>query len=174
MIAEAGKRIWNGIESLALWLFSLLYKMLRKEPTKEAKEAYLQFVRFGLVGVSNTAVSYILYAVSLVLMRSAGILAGYDYLAATGVSFALSVLWSFFWNYNYVFTVEEGEKRAVFPALVKTYISYSFTGLFLNGALMVFWVQALHISEFLGPVLNLLLSVPINFAINKFWAFQKQ
>lgn len=56
----------------------------------------------------------------------------YDYLIATGIGFVLSVLWSFFWNNKFVFTVGEGEKRSVLKALLKTYVSYSFTGLFLN------------------------------------------
>lgn len=70
--------------------------------------------------------------------------------------------------------MEEGEQRQVLKALVRTYISYSFTGLFLNSALMVLWVDVLHISEFLAPVFNLLMSVPVNFLINKFWAFKKE
>lgn len=68
--------------------------------------------------------------------------------------------------------LKEGEERSVFGTLAKTYVSYSFTGLFLNSVLMVLWVQVFHISKFLGPIINLLLSVPLNFLINKFWAFQ--
>ncbi len=39
---------------------------------------------------------------------------------------------------------------------------------------MVLWVDMLHISEFLAPVINLLFNVPVNFLINKFWAFKKE
>ena len=71
-----------------------------------------------------------------------------------------------------VFTLKEGEKRSVWKALIKTYISYSFTGLFINSALLIVWVKVMHISEFIAPVINLLISVPLNFIINKFWAFK--
>ena len=70
--------------------------------------------------------------------------------------------------------MEEGERRSLFPALIKTYVSYSFTGLFLNSLLMFLWVRVFHISEYLAPIFNLLISVPINFLINKFWAFKKE
>lgn len=171
---KAGTFLWNLIESIALWCLRLLFSILHKELTAETEEAFLQFVKFGLVGVSNTVVSYSVYAVSLLLLKSAGLWADYDYLIATGIGFVLSVLWSFFWNNKFVFTVEEGEHRSMFKALLKTYVSYSFTGLFLNSILMVLWVQMLGISEFLAPIINLLVSVPINFLINKFWAFKKE
>lgn len=73
-----------------------------------------------------------------------------------------------------VFRLEDGQKRSVWKALIKTYISYSFTGLFLNNVLLILWVQIFHISELIAPVINLLISVPVNFLINKFWAFKKQ
>ena len=89
------------------------------------------------------------------------------------IQFVLSVLWSFYWNNKKVFVLQEGEKRSMWQALLKTYISYSFTGLFLNSALLVLWIRVLGISEFIAPIINLLVSVPLNFIINKFWAFRK-
>lgn len=171
---KTGAMLWKGIEAVSLWCLEVLCRILRKEPTPQAKEAFLQFVKFGLVGVSNTAVNYLIYLGVLLCLRALGVWKGYDYLAATAAGFVLSVLWSFFWNHKFVFTVEEGGQRSVWKALLRTYISYSFTGLFLNSVLMLLWVDMLHISEFLAPILNLLLSVPVNFVINKFWAFKKE
>lgn len=88
------------------------------------------------------------------------------------IAFLLSVLWSFYWNNKKVFLPEEGKERSIWKALLKTYISYSFTGLFLNSILLILWVDVLEISEFVAPVFNLLISVPLNFIINKFWAFK--
>lgn len=48
-----------------------------------------------------------------------------------------------------------------------------FTGLFLNTVLSVLWVQILGISKMIAPIVNLLISVPLNFIMNKFWAFKK-
>ena len=132
----------------------------------------MQFVKFGIVGVSNTVISYVLYVVSLLIFQEMGILKSTDYLVAQVIAFVLSVLWSFFWNNKIVFTVEEGQSRCLWKALLKTYVSYSFTGLFLNSILLILWVKYLGISEFVAPIINLLISVPVNFIINKFWAFR--
>lgn len=149
-------------------------KILHINLSEEKWEALLQFVKFGIVGVSNTVISYVLYTGSLLLMRQFHIFEGIDYLLAQIVAFVLSVLWSFYWNNKMVFVLEDGKKRSIWKALLKTYVSYSFTGLFLNSILLILWVQVFHISEFIAPIINLLVSVPINFLINKFWAFKSK
>lgn len=165
---------WKIVELIALWCLRLLFKILGKKLTGEMEQGFLQFVRFGVVGASNTVVAYGVYVVALLAIRSSGLWMKYDYLIANITSFILSVAWSFFWNNKYVFTVEEGESRSIVKALIKTYISYSFTSLFLSSVFMVLWVQILGISEFLAPFINLFINVPINFIINKFWAFRKE
>lgn len=71
-----------------------------------------------------------------------------------------------------VFVTSEESERVWWKALIKTYISYSLTGLFLNSILLILWVKICGMSEFVAPILNLLISVPLNFLINKFWAFK--
>ena len=168
------KNIWKLIETIAGAFFRFCFWLVKKEYTNEAHESLMQFVKFGIVGVSNTVISYLLYTISLLSFRKLGILSGIDYLVAQIVAFVLSVLWSFYWNNSMVFTMEDGQKRNVWKALIKTYISYSFTGLFLNSVLLVLWVQVFHLSEFIAPIINLLISVPLNFIINKFWAFKTE
>lgn len=135
-------------------------------------QTFIQFIKFGIIGVSNTVISYVLYIISLMVLQRYGVAPNVDYLVAQVIAFTLSVLWSFYWNNKLVFTLQEGEKRSAWKSLVKTYISYSFTGLFLNSILLVMWVQVLSVSEFVAPIFNLIISVPLNFIINKFWAFK--
>ena len=168
---QVGKSIWDWIARTVLVVLKAVYRVLGRELTQETVSGFLQFVKFGIVGVSNTVISYVLYMVTLFGLKQAGLMPKADYLMAQGVSFVLSVLWSFYWNQKAVFVLKEGQHRSMWKALVKTYVSYSFTGLFLNTALLVLWVQALHISEFIAPLINLVVSVPVNFLINKFWAF---
>lgn len=169
-IVGLAEKIWNIIEnivhSILLWIFSLFHKDLDENLLK----AVIQFIKFGIVGLSNTIISYVLYAGCLYLFRKINVFTGTDYLIAQIIAFILSVLWSFYWNNKYVFQEEEGE-RVWWKALIKTYISYSFTGLFLNSILLVLWIEVLGVSEYLAPIFNLIISVPINFIINKFWAF---
>ena len=163
---------WDLIEKISRWFIRLFFKIIRKTSSESAETAFVQFVKFGIVGVTNTLISYVLYAGSLLIMKNYRIFLGMDYLVAQVIAFVLSVLWSFYWNNKYVFKIGDGDGRSVWRSLIKTYISYSFTGLFLSAILLIFWVRVLGISEFLAPILNLIISVPLNFIINKFWAFK--
>lgn len=165
---------WWLVESVAGWCLKILFKILHKELTPEIEENFLQLVRFCVVGVSNTFVSYAILMVSLLAIKATGLNIKYDYVLANGISFVLGVAWSFFWNNKYVFVVGEGEKRSIFKALLRSYVSYSFTSLFLSSVLLIVWVQGLGISEFVAPFINLIVTVPINFLVNKFWAFKKE
>ncbi len=130
----------------------------------------LQFIKFGLIGVSNTLVSYLLNVAVLVILAPMQV--SWDFVAGNIVAFVLSVLWSFYWNSRFVFVLKEGKSRSVLKTLLRTYIAYGFTGIILNNALSWVWIHFFGISKYLAPVPNLIISVPINFLMNKLWAFQ--
>ena len=136
------------------------------------QEILLQSIKFGLIGVSNTVLSYVLYVAVLYLLQMNVLLVSWDYLAAQAISFLLSVYWSFYWNDRLVFVLKEGQQREKWKALVKTYVSYSFSGLFLNAVLLVIWIDWMGISPYIAPIINLIVTVPVNFLLNKFWAFR--
>lgn len=167
-------KIWNFIEKIAYVILNAVFCLVKKELTDKAFKAFMQFVKFGVVGMSNTVISYILYAASLLLFQRLGLFPRIDYIVSAVIGFILSVLWSFYWNNKMVFTLRDGQRRSLWKSLIKTYISYSFTGLFLSNILLIFWVQVCSISEWIAPIINLLVSVPLNFIINKFWAFREK
>ena len=167
-----GKTIYGFIEKIYMFFVELLFKIIKKDLTDKKRQTFKEFLQFGLVGVSNTIISYLLYVVTLLLVSKSGV--KFDYIIANIVSWLLSVLWSFYWNNKFVFKKEEGEKRNIWAALFKTYVSYGFTGLILNNILSVLWVSVLHISKMLAPIINLVISIPINFFMNKLWAFDKK
>ena len=103
-------------------------------------------------------------------LRDAGL--SWDYIAGNVIAFLLSVLWSFYWNNKYVFAQDGGTKRVWWKALLKTYLCYGFTGILLNNVLSWIWITKLGISKFAAPLINLIISVPLNFMLNKLWAFQ--
>lgn len=164
-----GNKIWALIEKCA---YIVLNRIFHKEISDSSFLAAMQFIKFGIVGVSNTVISYVLYVVSLLVFQKLGVFLKVDYIVAQIIAFLLSVLWSFYWNNKMVFVVEDGKERSIWKTLLKTYVSYSVTGLFLNSLLLVLWVQVFGLSEFLAPIINLLISVPFNFIINKLWAFK--
>lgn len=169
---ELGGKLWHLIEIIAHFCLALLFKIMEKELTEQQFDAFMQFVKFGMVGVTSTVVSYLLNIGTLLLLQRFHLFAEFDAEVANINAFILSVPWSFFWNNLFVFKKEEGEHRSILRALMKSYASYAFTGLFLSTILIRLWVSVFHISKFIAPLINLVATVPINFLINKFWAFK--
>lgn len=126
----------------------------------------MQFIKFGLVGLTNTALSYAIYALILWL--------GGHYLLASIVSFVISVAWSYLLNNRFVFRAEGGESRVWWKTLLKTYVSYGVTGLLLANVLLYLWIDVLGVNQYLAFLLNLVFTIPANFLLNKLWAFKKK
>ncbi len=131
---------------------------------------FSQFVKFGIVGVTNTLLSYVIYLIVLLLMKP--LCVSWDAYVGSVVAFVLSVLWSFYWNNKYVFKSNVGE-RNIFKSLIKTYISYGFTGFILSNVLLFLWLNILGIPKMIAPLVSLVVTVPANYLLNKYWAFKK-
>ncbi len=129
------------IEWIAQNILRVISALLHRDFGEETFRNFLQFIKFGLVGVSNVFISYVIYAVSLVVLQKMGFFHPADYISAQIFAFFLSVLWSFYWNNRLVFIAGEGKTRSIWKALIKTYISYSVSGLFVNSALLLLWIQ---------------------------------
>ena len=162
--------LWNIIEKISIFCLSILFKIIHKDLTEEAKDGFLQFVKFGLVGVTNTVISYLINVVVLLFLKPYEV--SWDFVAANTIAFILSVLWSFMLNSIFVFKQEEGEKRNPWKTLLKTYIAYGFTGIVLNNILSFIWINLFGISKYIAPLINLIISIPVNFFMNKLWAFK--
>jgi putative flippase GtrA len=122
----------------------------------------IQFIKFGLVGLSNTAISYLIYSFLVYL--------NVYYILASIIAFVISVLNSFFWNSRYVFKKNRGSFN-IRRSIIKTFISYGLTGLLLQNILLFVIVDFFHFSRYLAPIFCLLVTVPLNFLLNKYWAF---
>ncbi len=131
---------------------------------------FVQFIKFGIVGVTNTIIFYVINITVLFLFKKHSF--EWDYMIANIVAFFISVLWSFYWNNKFVFKAEENESRSVLKTLLKTYMSYGFTGIVLNNVFSYIWIDLLGISKYIAPLINLFITVPINFLLNKLWAFR--
>lgn len=173
----------NFIDRLIRAVFNPFLKLFHKELTEKQWESLLQFIKFCLVGVTNTVISYCLNALTILLLaptvlsQQASIgtfVFSPDVMIGIAVSFTLSVLWSFYWNNRLVFTLKDGQKRNWFTALIKTYCSYAFTGIILAAVLSWLWVDVLHVHKLIAPLLNLVISIPVNFLLNKLWAFKSK
>ncbi len=142
--------------------------------SEEQWKALFQFVRFAMVGVTNAAVSYTVNISTLFIIHKSGAEIGYDYVIGNTMAFLLSVLWSYYWNSRKVFHSEDKGFREHFATLLKTYISYAFTGIIVNNILSTFWIQIIGISKYIAPLLNIPVTMPINFFVMKKWAYRKR
>ena len=128
-------------------------------------EIILQFIKFGLVGVSNTLVAWICYYFFLWLND--------DFYMVGGIVGAIvSIANAFFWNDKFVFKSDNNGWQSRLKRLGKTYISYGATSLL---GLILLWaeVRFLGISKAIAPPVNLLITIPLNFLMNKYWTFCK-
>lgn len=120
-----------------------------------------QFAKFGMVGISNTAISLAIYYAFIFINPTL-------YIAGNTVGFIVSVLNSYYWNNKYVFQKSE---QGHLKTILKTFMAYG--GTFVLGTILLFvMVEILGISKYLAPIINLIITIPLNFLINKFWAFK--
>lgn len=133
-----------------------------------------QFIKFCTVGLSNTIISYLVYIICLRFFEIYHLFIGYDYFISSLSAFLISTFWSFCWNDRFTFKKGVGEKRSVWKALLKTYMSYSFTEVFVSNALLYLEIDRLGISKDIAPLINLSVTVPLNYLLNKYWAFRER
>ncbi|MCH5248460.1 MAG: Coenzyme F420 hydrogenase/dehydrogenase, beta subunit C-terminal domain [Lachnospiraceae bacterium] len=165
------KKAWKCIEKLIKIVFKPVLGLFHIKWGNSEWDSFFQFVKFAMVGVSNSAVSYTINITMLFFLRDA--MLTYDYIIANITAFALSVLWSYHWNSRYVFHPDRNKKGWRMKILVKTYISYAVTGIVLNNLLATLWIRGLGISKYLSPLLNLPFSIPTNFFMHKLWAYRE-
>lgn len=132
---------------------------------KKIYSTLIQFIKFGIVGINNTLISYCTYAVLVWL--------GVNFLLSNLIGFVVSVLNSFYWNSRYVFDLNNADTKQKLKALIKTFISYAGTGLVLSSAMLILWIDIVQLSKYIAPIINLIITVPVNFVVNKVWAFKK-
>lgn len=134
------------------------------EETRRRKFVALfkQFFKFSIVGISNTLISLGIYYLLVYL--------GVHYIIANIVGFIISVINAFYWNSKYVFPKGVKNRKKSF---IKCFVAYGFT--FLLGTLLLYlMVDIIGISDKIAPIINLCITVPINFILNKLWAFKEK
>lgn len=161
------------VNSMSGRLYQYLKKLLEifhVELSENNWAGLLQFIKFGIVGISNTVISYVLNVLVLLVLRPWKV--SWDFIAGNVVAFILSVLWSFYWNNRFVFVKQVGEQEKIWKVAVKTYIAYGLTGILLSNILSWIWINVFGISKYVVPLINIVICVPLNFVINKFWTFK--
>lgn len=124
-----------------------------------------QLLRFSLVGVLNTLIAYAVYCFSLLI--------GVHYQFANLLGFIVGVINAYFWSVNFVFCVRRDNVVSHAISFLKTLIAYSLTGVLFNGFLLYLLIDVMGRSCCAAQAFALLITIPTNFVLNKFWAFRK-
>lgn len=141
-----------------------LLRLLGAKNKEEFMALLKQFIKFGLVGVSNTAVSMAVYYIFLFIDPEL-------YMVGSVVGTIVSIANAFYWNDKFVFAGNRQDWRSKLKRLGKTYVSYGGTSILSN---VLLWVEVtfFHVSRTIAPIVNLLVTIPLNFVINKLWTFR--
>lgn len=133
--------------------------MGKRELDEKKFNAVIQFIKFSIVGFSNTVISLFVYYVLLWLEC--------NYLIANAMSWIISVFNAFYWNNKYVFKNE----NTWIKALIRTYISYG-CSFILGSVLLIVLIEFFKVSDVIAPLIILVITIPLNFLMNKFWTFK--
>lgn len=128
--------------------------------------ALIQFIKFGMVGACNTVLSY--------LITNAGYYALHLHEQICNlISFVITVLVSYLLNSRFVFDGGKEKKQPWYQELAKVYASYALTELVLMGILLFVEERLFGVPHYIATFINLCVTVPLNFVLNKFWAYRK-
>src|SRR6478672_3368985 len=120
----------------------------------------LQFVKFGIVGVSNTLLSFAIYTVLLKVF-------GVWYLAASAIGFVIGAVNGFLLNRRWTFAGHVGD--ALTP--VRWGVVQG-CGLALNLGLLYLFVDGAGVEKLLGQALATAIVTVVTFLVNRAWTFR--
>ena len=123
----------------------------------------IQFIKFAVIGVSNTLVSLIVYYIFVFI--DPGL-----YIVGNTVGYAAGVLNSYFWNERFVF---DRKGQSHLKGIFKMYLSSIFIYL-LNTFMLFVLVRFIGLSEKIAPRIVAAVLLPCNFLINKFFTFRQR
>jgi putative flippase GtrA len=129
-------------------------------PALKNAPVVVQFVKFGIVGVSNTVLTLVVYTVLLKVF-------GVWYLAASAIGFIVGATNGFLLNRRWTFREHVGD--ALTP--VRWAIVQS-CGLGVDEGLLYVFVHDGHVDKLLGQVFATAVVTVTTFFVNRAWTFR--
>jgi putative flippase GtrA len=119
-----------------------------------------QFVKFGIVGVSNTLIFFLVYTLLLKVF-------GVWYVAASGIGFAVGAINGFLWNRAWTFRGHVGD--ALTP--VRWFVVQT-SGLLVNLGLVYLFVDGAGLGKLSGQAVTIVIVTLLTFFANRAWTFR--
>ena len=120
---------------------------------------YEKFIKFAIVGFGNLFVSLITYYILVYF--------SVNYQIANIAGFIIGSINGYIWNKIWVF---KSYNRSL-VSIIKFYLTYLSTWL-LSAILLYIWIEMMKISDIIAPIINVFITTPINYFMNKYWVFK--
>ena len=121
----------------------------------------IRFIKFGMVGVLNTLVNWVIFFILNAL--------GMYYILANIIAYILGTVNSYLWNTLWVFKYKD---KASTETTIK-FIILNLIGLGLNTGILYVLVDLCNLNKFIGLVTTTAIVMIINYIVNKLWVFSK-
>jgi len=122
-------------------------------------EEYIQFIKFGIVGLSNTLITLIVYFILIKL--------NVYYLTANVAGYIAGVINSFFWNSSWVFKKSSRSLNLLIKFVIVNLITLGITSLILYVGVDMF-----NLSKYIAQIISTLIGILFNYSLNKLWTFK--
>ena len=124
------------------------------------KDDLIKFIKFSIVGVSNTLVSLVLFYILFEFL-------GVYYIIASTLGYIVGLINSYFWNLRWTF-----RHRHSAGVLVK-FIIVNVIALSLKLTIISILVESFLMPELFAEIIAMGFAIVVNFGGNRFWTFSK-
>jgi putative flippase GtrA len=122
------------------------------------KDDIIKFIKFSIVGVTNTLVSLVSFYVFFEVI-------GIYYIVASTLGYIVGLINSYFWNLRWTFK----QKHSI-GVLIK-FVFVNIVALGLKLSVIYILVESLQIPELYSEVIAMGFAIVVNFGGNRFWTF---
>ena len=125
-------------------------------------EGVNKFVKFGLVGVLNTLINWIIFA----LLNFIGVY----YIVANVIAYVIATANSYIWNSKWVFKYNVKNKKET----TAKFVILNLIGLGLNTGILYLLVDMVGFNKLIALVITTGIVMIINYIVNKLWVFKEK
>ncbi|MBM6819042.1 GtrA family protein [Clostridium saudiense] len=121
-----------------------------------------KFIKFGLVGVLNTLINWIIFAVLNFV--------GVYYIIANVIAYVIATINSYIWNSRWVFKYKGEDKKET----TTKFILLNLVGIALNTMILYLLVDLIGLNKLIALVITTVIVMVINYIVNKIWVFKEK
>lgn len=119
----------------------------------------LRFIKFSLVGASNTLITIIAYWIFINLFKM-------NFLLSNTIAYVLGIVNSYFWNTRWVFKDSSANNTII------KFIIVNIIALAASNLCIFILVKNMNSNMYISQIVAIGFSMVINFVLNKTWTFE--